>query len=247
MSQITVNSSGVIPPSSGIQTITGNTGGAVGPDGANNIDIIGDGSTISISGNPPGNTLTVAVIANYVDTVNGDTGSAIPALGIIGIAGGTGITTSASGNTVVIDADGTIATQYDADSGSAVPAGGILNIVGASGITTSAAGDTVTISATGADVLAYTNVNTSPYVVLSDDEYLGVDSSGGAITVQLPDAPSTGRVYYIKDRTGSADTNNITVTTVGGAVNIDGATSFVMNTEYQSVNVLFDGSTYQIF
>jgi len=95
--------------------------------------------------------------------------------------------------------------------------------------------------------LTYTAVNTSPYVVLSGDQFLGVDSSGGAITVQLPNAPTTGRYITIKDSTGSANTNNITVTTVGGAVTIDGATSYVMTANYESVSVLFNGSNYEIY
>jgi hypothetical protein len=86
-------------------------------------------------------------------------------------------------------------------------------------------------------------------VVLSTDQYLGVDSSGGAIFIQLPNAPATGKTFVIKDRTGSANSiaNNIYVTTVGGAVTIDGSTSYTMNTQYAAINVLFDGSTYQIF
>lgn len=95
--------------------------------------------------------------------------------------------------------------------------------------------------------LAYTLVNTTPYVVLTTDDYLGVDSSGGAIQVNLPNAPSTGRTLTIKDKTGSAATHNITVTTVGGAVTIDGTTTFVMNTAYQSVNVIFNGTSYEIW
>lgn len=124
----------------------------------------------------------------------------------------------------------------------------VLNTITAgSGITVTNGAGTITISSSGADLLAYTNVNTTPYVVLTGDEFLGVDCSGAAITIQLPDAPSTGRVYIIKDRTGSANTNAITVTTVGGAVNIDGATSYTMNTQYASIQLLFDGSTYQIY
>jgi|SRR5215831_4016152 len=42
----------------GIQTITGNSGGAVGPDGADNINIIGSGG-VTVTGNPGTNTLTV--------------------------------------------------------------------------------------------------------------------------------------------------------------------------------------------
>ena len=95
--------------------------------------------------------------------------------------------------------------------------------------------------------LAYTSVTTTPYVVLSTDEYLGVTTSSLAITIELPNAPATGRTYTIKDSTGNASTNNITVTTVGGAVLIDGATTFVMNTNYESINVIFNGTNYEVW
>ena len=129
----------------------------------------------------------------------------------------------------------------------AAPSGGTINIVGSGTITTSASGSTVTISATGTIVLTYTNVNTSPYTVVSTDEYLSVDCSGGAITLKFPNAPTTGRVYIVKDRTGNAQTNNITITTVGGAVDIDGATSYTMNTQHASIQLLFNGTSYEIF
>jgi hypothetical protein len=99
----------------------------------------------------------------------------------------------------------------------------------------------------GTITLRYTYVNTSPYVVTSSDEFLGVDSSIMPITIELPNAPSTGRVYIIKDLTGSSSSNNITVTTVGGVVNIDGSSTFVMNASYESIEVLFNGSSYLIF
>lgn len=105
----------------------------------------------------------------------------------------------------------------------------------------------VQISGAGTTTLNYTNVNTTPYVVLPTDQYLGVDSSGAPIQINLPDAPATGRTFNIKDRTGSANTNAITVTTVGGVVLIDGSATYVMNTQYAAINVLFDGTTYQIF
>lgn len=99
----------------------------------------------------------------------------------------------------------------------------------------------------GTTLLTVTPVSSSPYVVLTTDDFLAVDSSGGAITVQLPNAPATGRSWIVKDKTGSAATHNITITTVGGAVNIDGATTFVMNTAYESANVIFDGTTYEVY
>lgn len=123
----------------------------------------------------------------------------------------------------------------------------IANLTAGTGISITNGAGSITISSSGSDVLTYTAVNSSPYVVLSTDQFLGVDCSGGPITIQLPNAPSAGRVFYIKDSTGNANTNNITVTTVGGAVTIDGSTSYAMNTQYAAINVLFDGSTYQIF
>lgn len=90
-------------------------------------------------------------------------------------------------------------------------------------------------------------VSSTPYVVASSDYYLSVDSSGGAITIQLPNAaPNTGRIYFIKDATGSAATHAITVTTVGGAVLIDNATSKVINTNYGMIAVIFNDTKYEI-
>lgn len=124
---------------------------------------------------------------------------------------------------------------------------GTATIQGGTGINVSAGANTITISATGTTNLTYTNVNATPYVVLATDEYLSVDTSALAITVQLPNAATSGRVFIIKDRTGAAATRNITVTTVGGAVNIDGATTYVMNNNFQSIQVIGNGSTYEIF
>jgi len=124
---------------------------------------------------------------------------------------------------------------------------GTANITGGAGIVVTPGANTITISSSGITPSSYTNVNTSPYVVLVTDEYLSVDSSGGPIIVQLPNAAALSQVFTIKDRTGSAATNNITVTTVGGAVNIDGATTFVMNTAYQAINVIGNGSTYEVY
>lgn len=96
-------------------------------------------------------------------------------------------------------------------------------------------------------VYKYTNVDTTPYVVLPTDAYLSVDSSALAITVQLPNTATVGRVYIIKDRTGNSFTNNITITTVGGAVLIDGLTSQTLNINYNSIQVIFNGSAYETF
>jgi hypothetical protein len=97
--------------------------------------------------------------------------------------------------------------------------------------------------------ITYTGVNhaASPYTVLSTDDYISADVTAGVITIKLPNAPATGRIFTIKDKVGLSATSNITVTTVGGAVNIDGATSFVMNTNYEAINVIFNGASYEVW
>lgn len=46
-----------------VETLTGNSGGAVSPDGAYNINVVGSGA-ISVAGNPGTNTLTISSSGN---------------------------------------------------------------------------------------------------------------------------------------------------------------------------------------
>lgn len=367
MSQAGIFSTFIIPPGAVVETIEGNSGGPVGPDGLNNINVIGDGITIDVAGNPGTNTLTISSIAAIASSFDTDSGAAAPAAGILNIIAdnatfhaGSSVSFSGSGNSVLLNvSDSRFNTIIGKGSGSAtlvanenvvlgafsglalIAAGG-NTVVGSSslqsltngnnntiigsgaapnyignessniiighsidgvngesntlrigngsgtgagalsrcfiagingvnvgsvatvvtenanqlgtaaltagtGITITPGANTITIASTGSLNLAYTNVNTPSYTVLSTDDYLSVDCSGGAKTVRLPDAATSGRTFVIKDRTGSAATNNITVTTVGGAVNIDGATSFVMNTAYQSISIMGNGTSYEIY
>jgi hypothetical protein len=102
-----------------------------------------------------------------------------------------------------------------------------------SGIVTQGSGQVVKRAAAGA----------SPYTVLSTD-YIVEVNTGSAYTIRLPNAPTAGTEYVIKDVTGTAAANNITLTTVGGAVTIDGVTSVAINTNYASVRVYFNGTSY---
>ena len=125
---------------------------------------------------------------------------------------------------------------------------GNINIVGSGGVLVAGNAFTSTLTITVPSAyFNYTLVNTSPYVVLSTDYYLGVDCSGGAIQINFPNAPTTYTRYVVKDFTGSSASHHLTLTTVGGSVNIDGGTTYVMNNNYQSVQLLFDGTEYQIF
>ena len=77
---------------------------------------------------------------------------------------------------------------------------------------------------------------------MANDNVVLVDSSGGARNITLP-APSVGRVLKIKDNTGSAATNNITVLP-NGSEDIDGASSKVISNNWGSVELVSDGTDW---
>jgi len=82
------------------------------------------------------------------------------------------------------------------------------------------------------------------YVVLASDYLIGITSTAAPRTVTLLASPHLDQHFIIKDESGAANTNNITVTVAGGAINIDGATTFVMNVAYGSIEVYWNGSQY---
>jgi len=108
---------------------------------------------------------------------------------------------------------------------------------------------TITISNTGSFSYTYTPVTfvMSPYAVLGTNFYLGVNSLGGPVTVQLPNAPAVGRVYIVSDASGNSAVNAITVTTVGGIVLINGAATFPINFPYGTFSFIFNGLGFEIF
>lgn len=143
-----------------------------------------------------------------------------------------------------------IPTMFNGNTGpGAVPVANILNIVGSGNLTTDATGNTVTISESPSQVATnYTNVAVTPYVVTATDYYLSVNTSAAGVkTIQLPNAPTAFRLFVVKDRTGNAATNNIAITTVGGAVLIDGVTTYTLMQNYEAVDILFNGTSYEIF
>jgi hypothetical protein len=69
-------------------------------------------------------------------------------------------------------------------------------------------------------------------------------TSTGAVTETLPSSPPTGLTLLIKDCGGAAATHNITITPAAGT--IDGASTYVMSTNYGSVAVTFANGSWSL-
>lgn len=88
-------------------------------------------------------------------------------------------------------------------------------------------------------------VTTSPYLATPTDVVIGVNNTGLVpFSVVLPANPVTGKFYVVKDVSGTAAAFNITVTAVGHT--IDGAASAIINTNFGSITLLFNGVNWSI-
>lgn len=164
---------------------------------------------------------------------------------------GTYITTvgTSATNTLLIEPAGGLPLLFTEDVGTASASSGNVNVFGGTSIGTVGSGNTITINAKPL-ILNYTNVThaMSPYTVLTTDYYISVDCSGGVVTLNFPNAPTFKQYWIVKDRTGSATTNHITLTTPGGVVTFDGSTSYTMIGNWDAVNVLANSTpTYEVF
>lgn len=79
MSQAGIINNAVLPPGAGVQTLTGDLGAAVGPDGANNIDLL-TGPGLTSTGVPGTHTITFTLDGSgegTVQTIGAVTGDVI--------------------------------------------------------------------------------------------------------------------------------------------------------------------------
>jgi hypothetical protein len=95
---------------------------------------------------------------------------------------------------------------------------------------------TAALTSLGQQVYGLTNVGTTPYIPLSTDTFIGVNIASASV-VNLPTGASrNGYPLAIKDLSGAAQTNNITINRNGGDT-IEGLTSIVINTAYGGYNL----------
>ena len=82
------------------------------------------------------------------------------------------------------------------------------------------------------------------YVVSADDVIVNITDTTAprAVTLPAPGATNIGKFFVVKDTTGGASSNNITVS--GASGNIDGAGNHVINSDYGSAVFYSDGTNY---
>jgi hypothetical protein len=86
---------------------------------------------------------------------------------------------------------------------------------------------------------------TGTYAILTTDDFIPCNASGGGFTVTLPTAVSAaGKRYRIKS-THAQTTNVITIATTSSQT-IDGVTTTTLNSQYEEVTVLSDGANWHI-
>ena len=144
-------------------------------------------------------------------------------------------------------------TSLQGNSGPVVPptAAGVINVIGSGNVVTTgnAVTNTLSIAVNYNIAFSYVSVNNaaSPYTVLPTDYYISCDPTAGTITILLPNAPTQFREFVIKDRTGQASGKNISITTVGGLVTIDTQTTYTIASNFGAIQLLFNGTSYEVF
>lgn len=87
---------------------------------------------------------------------------------------------------------------------------------------------------------------TANYTVTATDYVVAVTNTDAARTITLASAiVAAGKILIVKDESGGAGTNNITVATEGSET-IDGASIAVINVNYGSLTLYSDGTNWFI-
>jgi len=187
--------------------------------------------------------LTIQSTAGAVNIISGEAN--LDSLNMTSAGGFSLVATGAAAKDVIITST----------SGSMTLSAG-ENVTDAMNFTAGGAGSRITLTAgTGSinlasglivKVTALANADT-PYTVLGSDYVLDCDTSGGVLTVTLPDAATvTGQTFVIRDTGGAASVSNITIATAGGNLVGGGAAAATktLSANYSGATVYSNGTVY---
>lgn len=129
----------------GVLTLTGNSGGAVGPS-AGNINVVGTGS-VAVTGNPGTNTLTISVAGEgvvWTDEAAAFNAATNNGYFVTGVTTGTLPASPSQGDTIEFIADSTSALTIQANTGQVIRFGSAVSA--AAGVAVNnARGDSVSL------------------------------------------------------------------------------------------------------
>lgn len=197
------------------------------------------------------NVMSALATANNGVLITSNTG--VPSLlaetataGIPLVSGGTGVPPAFT--TAVVAGGGTGVTSFT----TYMPIAGGTSTTGAlQSVATGSAGQVLKyvsssalpVWATTTSTFNYTGTAVS-YQVLVTDYIIGVTTNAAARTITMPNSGmASGQSWVIKDEAGTAQSaNNITIS--GNGANIDGSATFVINTNFGSATLYFNGTNF---
>lgn len=147
-------------------------------------------------------------------------------------AGGTGIGTVPTDGQLLIGSSTTSAYSLG-------------TLTAGNGISITNAGGSITVANSGAETVT-TSTKTGNYTILSTDNVIFCDTSGGAFTLTLP-TPANGMIFRIIDSTGNFGTNNLTLAR-HASEKIEGvAASKVYQTSWGAMTVVSNGTDWFVY
>jgi hypothetical protein len=90
--------------------------------------------------------------------------------------------------------------------------------------------------------------HTADRTAQTDYHFIGVNTASNPVTITLPNSSDipTGKIFLVKDEGGNAGSNNITVNTSDSST-IDGSTSIILDCDYASISVYYNGNEWSVY
>jgi len=219
----------------GPQTLTGDDGIPVSPDGALNTNLVSGILGIEFNGNPGTNTLELSSVGGHelMKSLSDDIGvkSYADILGDIAVKGTLSRITSTSDgvNTITLDVGQNIATSFTADdAGVATPIANDILVLGAGTVTTSALGNTILITGSGGGGGDIRFTEDTDYAISSAGNINILGANGISTVGDLASTVTIGTDGTLANSYTTDDTN--TAIPVAGNINVFGTLNHVTTT-----------------